>query len=52
MAKVVSTQIRMDNLNYFTYVLKKFDNGTYVLKTMRKVNGCYFLIKTDRGVCV
>ena len=53
MAKKISTQIRINNTNYITYVLKKFDNGTYQLFTYQKnmSSGCYYLVGIKKGIC-
>jgi hypothetical protein len=52
MPKVINTQIRRNNSNNTTYVVKKFDNGTYVFNTYQLVKGCYYLVKRQKGVCV
>ena len=52
MPKVIHTQIRRDNSNNVTYVVKKFDNGTYVMNTLQLVKGCYYLVKKQTGVCI
>ena len=51
MPKVINTQIRRNNSNNTTYVVKKFDNGTYVFNTYQLVKGCYYLVKKQKGVC-
>ncbi len=52
--KVISTQIRMNNSNNITYVLKKFNNGTYKLFTYQQnmAQGCYYLVGPPQtGIC-
>lgn len=51
--KVISRKIRIDNTNYITYVLKKFDNGTYKLFVYQKnmSTGCYYLVGIKKGNC-
>ena len=51
--KVINTQIRMDNINNISYVLKKFDNGTYKLFTYQKnmSTSCYYLVGVKKGNC-
>ena len=53
MPKVIKTEIRMDNTNYITYVLKKFNNNTYKLYTYNKnqSSGCYYLVGVQTGIC-
>jgi hypothetical protein len=52
MPKVISTQIRIDNSNNITYVLKKFKNGTFKLSSYQKnmSSGCYSGT-SKRGIC-
>ena len=54
MAKVINTQIRINNTNNYTYVLKKFNNGTYTLFTYQQnmSTKCYNLIGKQSGPCV
>ncbi len=52
--KVISTQIRMNNSNNTTYVLKKFNNNTFKLFTYQQnmSQGCYYLVgRPLTGVC-
>jgi hypothetical protein len=52
--KVVSREIRINNSNNITYVLKKFNNGTYKIFTYQKnmATGCYTLAGPPRtGTC-
>lgn len=51
--KVINTNIRMDNVNNITYVLKKFDNGTYKLFVYQQnmSTGCYYLVGIKKGNC-
>ena len=44
--KAISTQIRINNSNNITYVLKKFNNNTYKLFTYQKnmSTNCYGLV--------
>ena len=53
MAKVISTKIRINNSNNITYVLKKFNDGTYKLYTYQKnmSSGCYNLAGIQNGTC-
>ncbi len=51
MPKVINTQIRRDNTNNITYVLKKFDNGTFVLNIYQAQNKCYYLVRQQKGIC-
>ena len=53
MAKVIKTEIRMDNVNDVTYVLKKFNNDTYKLYqyNKNKTSGCYYLVFVKNGIC-
>ena len=53
MPTVVSKQIKIDNANNYTYVLKKFDNNTYRLIIYQKnmATGCYVLGRIQTGVC-
>jgi hypothetical protein len=53
MAKVTSTQIRINNSNNITYVLKKYNNSTYKLFTYQKnmSTGCYILAGIQNGTC-
>jgi len=50
---VISKQIRIDNSNNYTYVLKKFSNNTYRLTIYQKnmATGCYVLARIQSGVC-
>ena len=43
--KAIRTQIRINNSNDITYVLKKFNNNTYKLFTYQRnmSTGCYTL---------
>lgn len=41
MAKVISTQILMDNTNYITYVVKTYSNGLSNVYIYNKRSGCY-----------
>jgi hypothetical protein len=50
--RVVNTQVRFDNSSNISYVVKKFNNGTYQLITYRKIQGCYQLVGKKNGVCV
>ena len=53
MAKAISTQIRINNSNNITYVLKKFNDGTYKIFTYQKnmSTGCYTLAGVNSGRC-
>jgi hypothetical protein len=53
MIKLISTNIRVDNSNNITYVLKKFNNGTYKYFTYQKnmSTGCYYLVGIKKGYC-
>jgi len=53
MAKAISTQIRINNSNDITYVLKKYNNGTYKIFTYQKnmSTGCYTLAGVNSGRC-
>jgi hypothetical protein len=53
MPKAISTQIRINNSNNITYVLKKFNDGTYKIFTYQKnmSSGCYLLAGIQNGVC-
>ena len=54
MAKIINTQIRINNTNNITYVLKKFNNHTYKLFTYQQnmSTGCYYLVgRPQIGVC-
>jgi hypothetical protein len=53
MPKAISTQIRINNSNNITYVLKKYDNGTYKVFTYQKnmSSGCYNLAGVKTGNC-
>jgi hypothetical protein len=53
MPKVVSTQIRMNNSSNTSYVLKKFNNGTYKFFTYQQnmSTGCYYLVGVQKGIC-
>jgi hypothetical protein len=53
MAKVTSTQIRINNSSNITYVLKKYNNNTYKLFTYQKnmSTGCYTLAGVQNGTC-
>ncbi len=51
MPKAINTQIRRDNTNNITYVLKKFDNGTFVLNIYQAQNKCYYLVRQQKGIC-
>ncbi len=53
MAKVVSTKIRINNSSNITYVLKTYNNGTYIFYTYQKnmSTGCYVLAGRQTGVC-
>ncbi len=51
--KVINTQIRINNSNNITYVLKKYNNRTYTLFTYQKnmSTGCYTPAGQQSGVC-
>ncbi len=53
MAKAISTQIRINNSNNITYVLKKYNDGTYKIFTYQKnmSSGCYLLAGVQSGRC-
>lgn len=53
MAKVISTKIRIDNSSNITYVLKKYNNNTFILYTYQKnmSSGCYTLAGRQTGTC-
>lgn len=54
MPKVIKTEIRINNSNNITYVLKTFNNNTYKLFTFQKnmSSGCYFQVGPPQtGVC-
>jgi hypothetical protein len=53
MAKVINTQIRVNNSSNTTYVLKKFNDGTYKFFTYQKnmSTGCYNLVGVQKGFC-
>ena len=52
MPKVISTQIRIDNSSNITYVLEKFNNGTYKIFTHQRnmTSGCYGT-SIKKGLC-
>lgn len=55
MAKVIKTQIRINNSNNITYVLKTYNNNTYKLTTFQKnaSSGCYFQVGNPQtGTCI
>lgn len=54
MPKVISTNIRINNTNNITYVLKKFNNNTYKLFTYQQnmATSCYNLVGVQTGKCV
>ena len=51
--KAISTKIRINNSNNITYVLKKYNNGTYKFFTYQKnmSTGCYTLVGVQKGNC-
>jgi hypothetical protein len=51
--KAISTKIRINNSNNITYVLKKFNNGTFKLFTYQEnmAQGCYYLVGVQTGKC-
>jgi hypothetical protein len=51
MPKAISTQIRRDNQNNITYVLKKYADQTYELNVFQSSNNCYRLVKQKKGGC-
>ena len=53
MAKAISTQIRINNSNNITYVLKKYNNGTYKIFTYQQnmSTKCYNLVGVQNGRC-
>ena len=54
MPKVISTQIRINNSNNITYVLKKYNNSTYKVFTYQKnmATGCYSQAGPPKtGIC-
>lgn len=53
MAKVINTQIRINNSNNITYVLKKYNNNTYKIFTYQKnmSANCYYLVGVKKGTC-
>ena len=53
MAKLKSTKIRVDNINYITYVLKTYYNGTYKFYTYQKnqSSNCYYPAGFKSGTC-
>lgn len=54
MAKVIKTEIRVNNINNITYVLKTYNNNTYKLTTFQKnaSTGCYFQAgRAQTGTC-
>jgi hypothetical protein len=53
MAKVIKTEIRINNSANITYVLKKFNDGTYKLFTYNQnmSTGCYYLVGVQKGRC-
>jgi hypothetical protein len=53
MPTVVSTQIRIDNSNNYTYVLKRFSDNTYrmVIYQQNMATGCYRVARVQSGVC-
>jgi hypothetical protein len=54
MPKVIKTEIRINNSNNITYVLKTFNNNTYKLFTYQKnmSSGCYLQVGPPQtGVC-
>ncbi len=54
MAKVINTQIRINNTNNITYVLKTFNNNTYKFFTYQRnmSTGCYTLAgPVQKGFC-
>ena len=40
------------NTNNITYVLKKYNNGTYIMNIYQLVSGCYRLVARQNGNCV
>ena len=49
-----STEIRINNSNNITYVLKKYYNGTYKFTTFQKnaAANCYYQVgKAQTGTC-
>lgn len=51
--KVKSTQIRINNTNNITYVLKTYYNNTYTLFTYQEnmSTSCYNLVGKQSGTC-
>jgi hypothetical protein len=54
MPKTINTQIRRDNTNNITYVLKKYDNNTFTLFTYNynMSKNCYYLAGKRSGACI
>ena len=52
MAKIKETIVRRDNTNNITYVLKKFNNNTYILITLVLKSGCYVIYGVQKGICI
>ena len=53
MPKKTKTIIRIDNSNNITYVLNKFNNGTFKMSAYNRnmATGCYSRSNMIRGVC-
>ena len=52
MAKLKETIVRRDNTNNITYVLKKYNNNTYVFITLVLRAGCYVVYGVQKGICI
>jgi hypothetical protein len=52
--KAISTQVRINNSNNITYVLKKYNNNTYKIFTYQKnmATSCYNQVGPPQvGIC-
>jgi hypothetical protein len=54
MRKAINTQIRRDNTNNITYVLKKYNDNTFTLFTYNynMARNCYYLAGKRSGACL
>jgi len=53
MKRLIKTQIRINNTNNTTYVLKEYDDTSYVLNIYQKnvSKNCYYLSSSKTGYC-
>ena len=49
--RVIHTQVRFDNSSNVTYVVKTFNDGTYLFTVIRQISGCYRLVQKKTGIC-